>query len=270
MDEFPINYLAAKNWLNENRSPYDLTNGEQITSLVNGEDHLETGRVVDYFRYPVLTTLFIMPFTFLSYVAAKALWMAINCILLISGSILLALSFRQKLPISILIATALFGVLNYYSLHSIITSSLKPLVFLIISLTLYLLCIHQDKFAGFILTIALIEFQMSVFVIIFFLIWAGINKRRYFIRSFWAGLIFELIISLILLPTWPVGWLQSLIMDVSNNGIYSSIISQIIKLSYSQGLWLNLGIHLSLLLGIIVLWITYRSTSRQHFLWVAT
>jgi hypothetical protein len=232
MDEFPINYLAAKNWIIENRSPYDFSNGMHIDSVIGIKNGNHNSNGVAYYRYPFMSILIIMPFTLLTYIKAKSLWMAINCIVLIIGCVLFVLCLRYKYPIGVLIATALFGILNLYGIQNILTANL------------------------------------SILLIVFLLIWGRSHKRRKFVRSFWAGALFQLVISLILLPSWPRGWLYSLIQDINANGTYSSIISQIIVRLYPEGMWLNLGIHLALLLFLIVLWITYRDRVGLSFLWV--
>ncbi len=267
-DEFPVNYLAAKNWLNQNRSPYDLSNGDQVLSVVNKTNGSDKETALSYFRYPLLSTIIVMPFTFLPADTAKALWMAINCFVLILSCLLLSNTLWQKIKMSYLAVIAIFGALNYYSLYTILTGSLIPFVFMAFVVTIFLLINHKDNIAGFVLTISLVEFQIVFFFIIFILIWAATNKRNGFIRSFWAGLIFELIISLILLPTWPAGWLRSLMLDINIDGIYSSILSQFIHSQYPGYLWLNIGIHLGLLLCMVLLWMRYRSGDGQSLLWV--
>ncbi len=237
--------------------------------MIEGSTVLDKNTVIDYFRYPLLTTLIFMPFTFLPMVTAKALWIALNCIAMIIAVSLLVYSFRPKTDISIIVGTVLFGVINLFSVYGILTASLKSIVFLIISLTIYLLLNHHDKVAGIIFTLALIEFQMSIFLAVYFLLWAAINKRKSFIRNFWVVLLFQFIISLILLPSWPVGWLRSLIEDISQTGLYSSFISQFIGSVIPQGVWLNLGIHLGLLLAMIILWLSYRKREGPPFIWVA-
>lgn len=270
LDEFPINYIASKNWLENDISPYDSTNGRQVNALFNKTGGKILSGPVEYFHYPLLTTIIFMPFTKLSISTARALWMTINSMLIIIGSVFLTISFHPKPSYILLGMTGVFSLINSFSIQSILTAGLTPIVYVIFCLTVYLIYTHHDQLAGFIFSFAMIDLQISVFVAIFILLWTDRQKRRQFSINFWAGMLFELALAFILLPAWAIGWLGSLIREIIANGIYSSLISQIIGSIYPTGLWLNLGIHLSVLLIIVSIWIRYRGKDWQAFLWGLT
>ena len=90
--------------------------------------------------------------------------------------------------------------------------------------------------------------QFGILTVIFLNIWAIKVKRRSFLTSFWAGLIFALGISTIIEPAWLRGWLASIIQDINTNDGYSSLLSQLLGTDYASALWVNLVAHLGLLL----------------------
>lgn len=247
-DEFSINYTASKNWITQARSPYDPLNGVQVINqqAIGTEDKL-TGLVI-YFRYPLLTTVVILPFTLLPMEIAKAAWMVFSMMCLITGSLLM-MSFKDKpVDIWVLAAIAIFSVLNFYGVIAIETGNLFPQLFFVCMLVLVLLQARQDVLAGFLGTCTLLFPQYGILLAIFLNIWAIKAKRKKFLNGFYAGLIFEVVISLIILPTWLQGWLTSIIQDISLNGTYSSLLSQLIRINHPDSFWLNLVLHIILLI----------------------
>lgn len=267
-DEFPINYLATKHWLEENRSPYDPANGDEVKGILGTGFEKNINRGITIFRYPLSTTLIFMPSVVLPLVAAQALWITFSIICLVTGSLLMLALLRVKYKLVISVATALFAAFNLYSIKAIASSSLLPLLLLIILLVLALLYGHHDTWAGILGTFSLLFFQYGFLIMLFLNIWAIRRKRKQFLRSFWATLIFEVTIFLILSPTWMAGWLSSILQDINESGRYTSLLSQLIGISHSAGLWLNLFLHLGLLLILFASATAFKYEDDQETTWV--
>jgi hypothetical protein len=269
LDEYPINYLATKHWLVENRSPYDLANGDEVKGASQAGFEYNNSKWITYFRYPLITTLLFVPSVALPMVLAKSLWMTFSIICLIAGSLLMLILSRIKNKPIILLATALFGALNYFSFQALATASLLPLLYLIVMVTLVLLYGRHDTWAGVLGTFSLLIFQYGFLTMLFLNIWAIRRKRKQFLRSYWVALVFEVAISLILSPTWMLGWLGSILQDITNSGRYASLLSQLIGISHSNEVWLNLIIHLGLLLVVIASTTAFKFEDDQETTWVA-
>jgi hypothetical protein len=247
-DEFTINYTATKNWISENRSPYDVNNGLQLKNLQEAKDeNIDIGGLF-YFRHPLMTTLLILPFTLLPLEVAKASWMVFSIACLVTGSLIMIALKGQKASVWTLATTGVFSALNFFSVYTIATGNLLPQLFLIIMIVLLLLKSHNDIFAGFIGTCALMLFQFGLITVIYLNVWASKGKRKSFITSFWAAFAFELAMSLIIFPTWIRGWLGSLLQDVNGAGQYASLLSHLIGINHPDTLWINLLLHIGLLL----------------------
>jgi hypothetical protein len=263
-DEFAINYSAAKNWITQERSPYDPLNGVRInnqqTDDKNGDE--------TYFRYPLLTTLVIMPFTLLPLASAKAAWMVFSVLCLITGSLLMIASGGKKIDIYVLAGLAAFSALNFFSVVALSTGNLLPQLFLVIMLVLTLLKDRHDAMAGFLSSGILLLPQFGILTVIFLNTWAIKGKRQRFLTSFWAGFVFMLGISTILEPAWLRGWLSSIIQDIYTNGSYTSLLSQMIRTDHANALWIHLIPHLSLLLLVIASSTSFTYQSGEGLAWM--
>jgi hypothetical protein len=268
MEEFPINYIAAKNWVGENRSPYDSANAVQIPTFWENDGSVEPREDITYFRYPLLTTLILLPFTLLPAGIAKAAWIVFSIVSLVIGCILLIAYKGRHFEVKTLIVLAIFCGLNLYSLIAVITGSLLPVLFLIIILILFLIKDHHDVMAGFLATCAMIVFQFGVLVVIYLNIWAIKTKRKSFIRSFWAGLLFETAISVILSPMWLRGWIASILQDLTDLGRYASLLSHLTGIRYPDNLWLNLILHLVMLLILLTSVSSFKVKDEEGFAWI--
>jgi hypothetical protein len=247
-DEFAINYSSAKNWVSQARNPYDALNGVRINNQLIDDTEGMKNSGVTYFRYPLLTALVIMPFTLLPLASAKAAWMVFSILCLVTGSLLMITVGGRKVDSYVLAGLTLFTALNYFSIIALSTGNLLPQLFLIIMLVLTLIKDRHDAMAGFFSTGILLLPQFGILTVIFLNVWAIKGKRRQFLTSFWAGLIFLLGISTIIEPAWLRGWLSSIIQDIYSDGSYTSLLSQVLRNEHANTLWINLIPHLSLLL----------------------
>jgi hypothetical protein len=268
LDEYPINYLSTRNWLTQNINPYDPVNGESLKRDAGHGVTGDAGARLSYFRYPLLVTLFFMPSAFLQLSMAKSLWMAFSIMCLISGSVLMLAMQRLKPTTTIIIAIALFSALNYFSFISLTSSSLLPLLVLLTMVILTLLHGHHDVWAGVLGTIVLFVFQYGLLIMLFLNIWAARGKRRKFLRTFWAGLVFESAISLIILPTWVAGWLRSILQDITSLGHYASLLSNLISIGQPDWQWIYLVFHLGLLAILVASASTFKFQDEQELNWM--
>ncbi len=267
-DEFSINYSAAKNWITQARSPYDPLNSAWISSQLTDDTEATKNGDETYFRYPLLTTLVIMPFTLLPLVSAKAAWMVFSVLCLVTGSSLMIAIGGRKVDIYVLAGMALFTALNFYSIIALSAGNLLPQLFLITMLILTLLKDKHDAMAGFLGTGILLFPQFGILTVIFLNIWAIKGKRKRFLSSFWAGLIFMLGISAIIEPAWLRGWLSSIIQDVNTNGSYTSLLSQMLRTDQANVLWINLIPHLSLLLLVVASSSAFNYQTAEGLAWM--
>lgn len=224
--------------------------------------------VVTHFRYPLLVTLLFIPSIFLPVVAAKSLWLTFNIICLVAGSLLMLTSLRRGGKTITLVATALFSAFNLFSVRALVSGSLLPLLLLIILLVLVLLYDHYDSWAGILGTLSFCVFQYGLLFMLFLNFWAIKRKRKSFLRSFWAALIFEVAISLILSPTWMVGWLGSFLQDITDSGWYASLLTQLIGVGQPGAMWLYLLLHLGLVLIVLSSASAFHYEDDQETTWV--
>ncbi|MBN2256531.1 MAG: DUF2029 domain-containing protein [Anaerolineaceae bacterium] len=269
-DEFPINYIAAKNWISDNRSPYDLRNSEEVGSITLDRGYSESGELVVDFQNLPLTIIVFLPFTFLPIEYAEALWRTVNILCLIVGGILLTLLLsHQKVSFSIMSATAGFCSLNYYSVLCLLTNNVIPILFLLMSISLYLIIQNKDSLAGFLSSLIWVNLQLGSFFILFLIIWAKQHQKIKYIRSLLAATLFEMVIVFIIFPGWIAGYLKNLLNVVSTNGRFASVISQSINCQFTQEKVFLLIIHLALILLLVIVWFNYRYRDEKFLLWLS-
>lgn len=270
MAEFPINYFSAQNWITDNRSPYDPANGQELEILIRTRDGPDSGQSSVQFRYLPLTVLFILPFTLLPLPQAEALWMTISILCLVVAGVLMVRMQKNPPALPIVSAAALFCSINLFSVMSLLDANAIPLIFLFIILTLFFLLHSRDGLAGFLGTLIMLDLQLGIFISLFILIWAVHHKRKGYVRGFWAALLFELIISLILIPSWPAGFLRTILVDSLQNEIYASALSLLIGSGFPNGTVAILIIHVALLLVMGIIWIAYPSRDETFLIWVVS
>jgi hypothetical protein len=251
MGEFPANYYATKNWIAQDHSPYDPDNSLSFTGQPSQDNGDQQALKTTYFRYPLLASLIVMPFTLLPMTSAYSAWMVFSILALIVGSMLMVSVGRHRMDMWVLFGLTAFIGLNFFSIQQVISGSLLPQVFLVIMLVLVLIQSRQDVVAGFSSTCALMIPQIGLLPVVFLIVWAIKAKRPNFLKGFLAGLVFEMGISMILEPSWIRGWLASIIQDISVNGSYSSLLSHLIDQFRIGNNWISLILHLSLILILV-------------------
>ena len=210
-DEFAPRWVAAKQWMTEGTSPYDREVFEQTQALWKPygytADELSQGHYLD-----VVWNLFLfLPFSFLPYLVARAIWMTIITLALFFsiwfGFDLAGVRFQpiEKVLIALLIT------LSYPSFKLILNASVLPLYvfFMIIGTKKGLE--GRSTAAGIYFLLSLGMFPLSLILAIFFAIWLGSRRDSGFLSIYLAGFAFLLVTSLILFPGWIPEWFANLV-----------------------------------------------------------
>lgn len=193
--------------------PYSRETTLKIQELVYGGPAL--GEDPMLFSYPAWLFIFIVPFALLPYQWASILWVSIllwavlNFFLKI-GSILGGNRSHNQLFWTL---SLFFGSLPFL-LISVIKGQLGTLGLLSLFFS-YRLFKQKPALAGFILCLALIKPTVTVVPVIVFFIWAFLQKNIRFIFSFFSGIAFMLVTSLLVIGNWLPGYLQMLDQKVS-------------------------------------------------------
>ena len=215
-DQFVLPWSAGRAWLLEAANPY----GAEITGLA--EDTLQNSEYLanlpeeQALLTPFINLIFYLPFSLIPYELSRVLWMLF---LGLSIVLLVLLSFQlSEWKIHFLKKTGLilFSLIWIPGFSAIITGQLSPIIILLLFLGVYLVLRGQDTAAGFILAATSGSFIFTGLCLILILSFGIIRKRWSIITAYLSGLGFLIIISLLLLPSWPRDWIALLIENYTN------------------------------------------------------
>ena len=211
-NDFLGRWMGARYWVQEGISPYDPQVGRASQQLIYGRAvDREAGEDIQDFLYPFPAMIFFAPFGALPYTLARALWMTILevslPILALIGIVIADWKPRRVVLISLL----LFSLLWYHGTRAVIIGQFAVIEALLMAAALLAVKRGRDPLAGILLGLSIAKPQMAVLLIPFVFLWAA-YARRWTIVTWGIGTIAGLLaVSVLLLPDWPIMWLQQLI-----------------------------------------------------------
>ncbi len=211
-NDFLGRWMGARYWVQDGISPYDPQVGRASQQLIYGRAvDREAGEDIQDFLYPFPAMIFFAPFGALPYTLARALWMTI---LEVSLPILALIGIAiadWKPRRAVLISLLLFSVLWYQGTRAIIIGQFAVIEALLMAGAVLAVKRGRDPLAGILLGLSIAKPQMAVLLIPFVFLWA-VYARRWLIVAWGVGTIAGLLaVSVLLLPDWPLMWLQQLI-----------------------------------------------------------
>ncbi len=211
-NDFLGRWMGARFWVQEGISPYDPQVARASQQLIYGRAvDREAGEDIQDFLYPFPAMIFFAPFGALPYTLARALWMTI---LEVSLPILALIGIAiadWKPRRAVLISLLLFSLLWYHGTRAVIIGQFAVIEALLMAGALLAVKRGRDPLAGILLGLSIAKPQMAVLLIPFVFLWAA-YARRWTIVTWGIGTIAGLLaVSVLLLPDWPIMWLQQLI-----------------------------------------------------------
>lgn len=211
-NDFLARWMGARYWVQEGISPYDPQVSLESQQLVYGRAaDVEAGEDISHFVYPFPAMVFFAPFGALPYTVARAIWMTV---LEISLPILILVGIAiadWKPHRAVLVSLLFFSVLWYHGMRAVIVGQFAVIEALLMAGSLLAIKRGSDPMAGILLGLSIAKPQMAVLLIPFVFLWAG-WARRWSILVWGIGTIgVLLLISLLLLPDWPIMWMRQLL-----------------------------------------------------------
>ncbi len=139
---------------------------------------------------------------------------------------------------------------------------------LLIALALLLIRRNQDTGAGLLLALTIAKPQMSFLIIPLVLIWGISTGRRELLGGFFGGFIGLLMVSLFLIPDWPLQMLWQ-IQDYPNYTDIGSPLSIIAGAAPGIRGPLTIALNGVLLIYLLWTWIAVWGKDYRFFLWTA-
>jgi hypothetical protein len=247
LDEFKNAWQGTNSWLIQGQNPYNTIAG---------------------FNIPFTAIFFFLPFGLVDFVLARAIWLTIieaSLFLLV----IIGLDFSGwKVPIKSLPFVVFTGLVWYYGIRAIFLSQFSVLVLLLLYGGLLLIKKKQDILGGFLLALTISQPETAVLILLFITIWALAAKRYQLLASIFSGMAFLAILSIILLPGWPIQWLISLFGSAGMSILYTSTLSKLAYQVPGIRLGLALVLNLSVLVLLIIEWVTSIKDVERLFVWL--
>jgi len=266
-DQFAIPWAAGRAWLLESVNPYQ---GEVVQFAENAikESPYKASLPDEEFLYlPLFNLIFYLPFSLIPYTISRVIWVTLIsiCIYLIVYFSFSLSSWKISQIEKILVA--ILGVLWVPGITTMLLGHLSPAIILLLCVSIFLFLEKQDTTAGFVLAMTAGSFPISGLVIILMLVWAMIKRRWSLISAFFSGVVFIIVVSILLLPSWPRDWLGITIDYYSN---LEMIQTPIMALAASlPGIEQLLSISLHAIIGFYYLYMLIRlkGKSERVFIW---
>lgn len=269
-DHFVLNWAAGRAWLLEGINPYDEAEIlQRAEEAIVGSDFLAILPAETVQLNPFLNMVFYLPFSLIPYQISRMLWvMTLTIGVLLIGYLSLLIA-NWKITATSKIIILLAGLLWIPGIATIITGQLSPIVILLLLISLYLFLQGQDNAAGFILALTSGSFYITGLVIILFITYAIIKRRWSLITAYGAGLAFLIIVSLLLIPTWPRDWLIIVVENYENLNLVQTPLMTLASLLPGIEDFLSILLHIIFGTFYIFLLIRLRSKSERIFVWNA-
>ncbi len=209
---FLVPWNAVNRWLVEGENPYsDSVRINAQEMIYNRPAVVSSGEEGCQLIIPVPSLLLLLPFGLLPYEIARTAWMTLTEISLIL-LVFLGLGLENRKPrLIILLPLIAFALLWFPSLQAVVNADLRVFFIMLQILTLWVFLKRRDVLSGILAFISYSGPGLLLPLLIFILI-RSLRERRWSFMTSWIGSSLLLIIlSLRIIPQWPVDWLRELL-----------------------------------------------------------
>jgi len=211
-NDFLARWTGAHYWLVEGVNPYDEQVSLAAQEMIYGRPaNPAAGEDIAHFVYPLPAMFFFAPFGLLPYTTARAIWMTILELGLPILAVIGMRIGRWKPGFSTTAALLIFSVTWYHGVRSVVVGQFAVIEALLICGGLLAVQERNDVLAGWAFGLSIAKPQMAFLIIPFVIFWA-ISRRRWslVLWTFCSSLIL-VAGTLIIMPDWPLRWLQQLL-----------------------------------------------------------
>ncbi len=210
MNEFTPRWAATRWFLMKGMSPYSQQTTTDIQTLVYGE--LNAEREGGRFLFPFFSVFIYAPFALIGDPnIARAIWMTVLEVSAIGVTALCIIVNRWKPSRWLFALVLLFPLFWYFSVRAILDGNIIVLCALSVAFVFLGIRTNHDNFAGIMLALSMVYYQVLFPFLITVLIWAASNRRWSLFWSTIIGLFFISIAPILFLPDWIMQFLRQVI-----------------------------------------------------------
>ncbi len=268
-DYFAIPWAAGRAWLLEGQNPYDPSIEQTALDAINAagySGHLPEGsRLI----HPLVNLFFYLPFSLIPYGISRAIWFVALGVL--SGlSIFIAFKFSEWDLSGFAKMTKVALLFVWFpGVYSILTGRLSVILIFLLVYGLWLIKSGNYRTAGFVLALTASSVPLTIFILILAIIWSIVRRQGAFLVAFFSGNFFLWIVSVLMLPSWPLDWLRRNLSIYQDLSWIQTPLMPVASLLPGIENFLSIGLHASLIILAIALWIKLFGGSDRNFMWNA-
>ncbi len=210
-NDFFVRWLGGREYLRHGTNPFDRTVAEDAQKAMFGRLTRPEDRDQAYFAYPLYTFYFFLPLSLLPYAWAQAIWMTLLQFMLLGCTLLAIRLINWQPPPWLFWLTVFWGIFFYNGARSILLGQFSVLVTLALFLALWAIQNQRDGWAGIFLAVTTIKPQVVFLILLFLMLWALIHHRWWIIGSFISAMLFLVLTSIAMVPTWPFDFVRNVI-----------------------------------------------------------
>ncbi|MBG0786243.1 MAG: hypothetical protein H0S79_14195 [Anaerolineaceae bacterium] len=201
------------------------------------------------------------------YEIARTAWVVLLAVSLAgSGFLMLKLSHWKtsllEKVVSILLVAAWLPALKL-----VLMGSLTPIIIFLILAAVYAIINEKDTLAGFLLALAFGSIQISFLILLIFVVWSLIHRRWSILIAHFSGLAFLWIVSLIVLPSWPVSWLAVMLKLYTDFSWIHTPLMDLANLLPGIANYLSMALHGGFVIYLLTLWFSTFGSIRKEYTW---
>jgi hypothetical protein len=268
-NDFLARWTGAHFWLVEGINPYDERVSLEAQTLIYGRPaDPSKGEDVAHFVYPLPAMIFFAPFGYLPFTLARAIWMTILEIALPILALIGIRISRWKPPPATFALIIFFSIFWYHGLRSVVVGQFAVIEALLIAAGLWSIQRGSDAFAGVILGLTISKPQMAFLILPFLGIWAMRERRVQLLLWILSTVIGLTLVSVLILPDWPLMWLRQLVSYPTYTNLGSPLSILITGLSGGSSLvtWILTG---GLVAYLLLEWGLSLGGGELNFQWTA-
>ena len=266
-DEFVTPWAAGRTWLLEGENPYDVIPHSRIENTFVNSGYLAELTEDETLEIPLVSLTFYLPFSLLPYKLSRVIWTTIATICAVVICLISLKISGWEIPFYEKVIVVLLFTFWMPGAFTIISGRLTPMIISFVMLGILLSMNGRDKAAGFILSLTIGSLPITIVIVLSILIWSISHRKWSVLIAYFSGALFQTIISLLLLPSWPMDWLQ-LIIKIFENGDWLRTPLMFLS-SRLPGIetFLLVLLHSIVLIYLIVLLLTIRKKTEIVFIW---
>jgi len=268
-DHFALPWAAGRAWLLEGVNPYDADLAEIAENAMAEAGFLGQLPEQVVLTHPAITLFLYLPFSLIPFSISRAIWMVILTVL-IGMMVYLSIRFTEW-SVSTLEEVGVYAllILWYPGIYITLTGHLN-LIFIFLAL-LGLILIKSGRFqaAGFILALTAGLLPLVILVIIFAVLWSIAKRQWSFLVAFFSGITFLMIVSLLMLPGWPLNWLRSVVQTYQDLSWIETPLMTLATILPGIANFISIALHASFGIYLLVIWINIFRKPERVFIWSA-